>query len=423
MSSVLNAHSKNIAKIEDKRSSEGTVTTQAPSIESEIHLTQVKNWDTRKALALSLIHQKETPLSYIRSLLQRGNFEQARPLLEELKSQCDPSVPTALALVLFEETRLAFFESNWPLVIARAQEALDAGSPPANLIPLHQLRANAHFEMGSYTQACADIDDAQQMESVFPHAVSLLYVQTLKARVIARQTGIAEAQEFLDQIFLKHLAAGRNDLDLLLTCLRVQIDLKRLLAKDFSREAIGCFLLSDAIGDKLYCGLAELDFLSGRSLSRDEFAGKSSDLCARFKRIDRIVSDVHSAETPSISAATIRAQIENQAKPVAIPFPVEGSFGGWEIVHFRMGIHCSLESGKLTRLEPGSQLVRALKVIALGQPTKKEFFAQIWGRQAYAPRLHDTLITSLLHRLKKECGLVARIRDSKIETEKKVLLV
>ena len=423
MSSVLNAHSKKIAKLEDMRASEGTISTQTPSIETEIHLTQVKSWDTRKALALSIIHQKETPLSYIRSLLQRGNFEQAKPLIQELKTQCDPSVPTALALVLFEEARLAFFESCWPAVITRVQEALDAGSPPANLIPLYQLRANACFELGKHPQACADIDDAQQMESVFPHAVSLLYVQTLKARVIARQTGIAEAQEFLDQILLKHLTAGRCDLDLLLTYLRVQIDFKRLVSKDFSREAIACFLLSDAIGDKLYCGLAELDFLSGRCLSRDEFAEKSSELRARFRRIDRIVTDVQTAESPSTSAATIRAQIGNQARAGAVPFPVEGSFGSWEIVHFRLGIYCSLETGKLTRLGPESQLLRALKVIALGQPTKKEFFAQIWGRQAYAPRLHDTLITSLLHRLKKECGLVARIRESKIETEKKVLLV
>jgi len=430
MSSVTKKNAKLLIRLEDARASSGGFTSEDETVEKKIHETQVKNWDTRKALALGTIHQFEAPISYVRSLLQRGNFDRARSALEELSKA--EQEPVAIAPILFERTRLAFFESKWTEVIKTCSEALVNGAAPVTQLALFQLRANAHFELSDFLSASEDIREAEQLGELFPHAVSLLYVRTLKIRVLGRDRGPEVAGQSLEQLILDRISEGRMDLDLLLTCLRVEIDLKRLSGKPFAAESVACFQIADAIGDRLYSALAELDFYSGFVKSGSELNEVLSNSAKQFQRVKRMADEVQGLHSPSVSAKTISASLGLSSNESKILEKLkrqlqEDQFKRsvllWKRNSSAPELIIDLVAGSVFNFSDNNQVFQSLKAVSAEPLSKAQFFAALWGKQKFAPRLHDTLISGLLHRIKKETGIVVRVRDREVSCEHELLVI
>jgi hypothetical protein len=430
MSTVTKKNAKLLIRLEDARASSGGFTSEEETVEKKIHETQVKNWDTRKALALGTIHQVEAPISYVRSLLQRGNFDRARSFLEELgKTEHEP---VAIAQILFERTRLAFFESHWSSVIQICGEALSHGAPPATQLALFQLRANAHFELSDFLRASEDVREVEQLGELFPHAVSLLYAKTLKMRILARDRGPEIAGQSLERLILDRISEGRMDLDLLLTCLRVEIDLKRLSRKSFAAESVACFQIADAIGDRLYSALAELDFYSGYVKSGRELDEILPNSAKQFQRVKRMADEVQGIHSPSVSAKTITTSlglsIDNSKSLEKLKKQLQEdqfkrSILLWKRNSSAPELVINLGAGSVFNFSDSNQVFESLKAVSAEPLSKTLFFAALWGRQKFAPRLHDTLISGLLHRIKKETQIVVRVRGGEVSCEHELLVI
>lgn len=425
MKQALKKNVRTVVRLEDTRASTGSFVGGDVTVEKRIHEAQVKGWDTRRALALSAVHQSEAPLSYVRSLLQRGNLESARTALESLIED-EKNNSLERSQILFEKARLAFFESDWAGVIDSVGQSLSAGAPPVTQLALFQLRANAYFEMGQFQKASSDVEEAEQLGTLFPHAVSLLYVRTLKARIFGRDRGVRPALVFLEQLLRERMDQNKVDLDLLLTFLRVQIDLKRLALLPSVPESIACFMISDAIGDKLYCGLAELDYYVNFSASSRELRSLSASLKGRFLRVDHLLNEIDAiGSTSSVTGLSIHGALGKlDAGPMENAHgPQEDSFKQTVLILKKFGIVSDLEKSKVHCYAPDHQILQALLAISEGPLSKKEFFARLWGRQLYSPRLHDGLISSLVHRIKKETSIRIHVRDGQIEAQKSFLVI
>jgi len=428
MSDLARNSVEKIVKFEDQRASVGEFEGISPSIEKEIHEAQVAKWDTRRALAISSLNRKDVPLSFIRSMLQRGNFDQARAVIAEFKHELRSGEILSRCLVIFEEARLESYESNWSRAVKCATEALALGAPPATQLPLYQIRANAYFELGEFAKAARDIEEGEQLERVFPYAPSSLYLGTLHVKLIARDRGVPQAKNALHCLINKRIEVKKLDLDLLLTFLRVRIDLKRLSGETFWRESIACFLIADAIGDKLYAALAELDFIFSQTASLELLLNKTRSLSGAFLRISRICEELTGTSVCSTSIQTARAAMQF-SKPCALKYSewlTEGSFSEVLLVILDLGLVADLERGRILIRPPVSQALKALEVVGRADEngiSKKEFFAAIWGRQVYSPRLHDTLISSLLHRLKRDCNIEIRVENHRLHADRKLLIV
>lgn len=416
-----------LMKLEDARASEGVFVGADQSIEKEVHESQVVKWDTRRALAVSSLHKEEAPISFIRSLIQRGNLEAAKVAALELRGKIQEGDTHTLPLLAFEEVRIAIFESRWEEVTQKVSEALKLAVPPVTQLALFQMRASAYLELGNFAQASIDLEEAEQLSTLFPFATSVLYVRTLKVRVLARIRGVPQAQDLLNSIIKERIDSGKLDLDLLLTYLRVQIDLNRLSQRPFWKESIACFMLADAIGDKLYSALAEVDYISSQTSSLEEFLKKTESLGKSFLKISKIQEELSGKSAQSTSCLIIleslRENLGTDGKSSLSQLLSEGSFNQALLLLNDLGIVADLEKRQILAVPPQGQTSKALEAVSEKALSKKEFFAAIWGRQAYSPRLHDTLISSLIHRLKKDCGVIAHVEDGCIRVQKTLLVL
>jgi hypothetical protein len=413
-----------IMRLEDARASEGVFSSADQSIERQVHESQVVKWDTRRALAVASVHKNEAPLSFIRSLIQRGNFEAAKSSIQELRNQIDKTSSPVLALLAFEEVRIASFESQWEDLVLKTDLALRLALPPVSQLALFQMRANAHFELGNFGKASLDIDEVEQLSKLFPFAVSVLYARTLKVRVLARDRGIPQAQDLLNWILKDKMRVGKVDFDLLLTYLRVQIDLNRISKRSILKESVACFALADAIGDKLYVALAEFDFISGSSSSLDELLKKSVALGKNYQKIEKIRKELEEKIGQSTSSLTISQTVRKEKNLSELSSHLsESSFKQMILLFAELGIVADLEKSQITSIPAQGKISKALELLGNGPLSKKAFFAGIWGKQAYSPRLHDPLISNILYRLRKDSGLSVEMNDGVVELPKAIIVL
>jgi tetratricopeptide (TPR) repeat protein len=426
MNSSSAATFKKIIRFEDLRASTGAFAKDDQSPEKAIHEAQIRRWDTRQALAKSSLDRLQVPLSYIRSLLQRGNLEQARTALHELwTSESEPSLDVK-AQILFEETRLAFFEGQWNEVILTSDRAMQCNPAPVTQLALFQLRASAYFELGLFSDAARAIEESELLGKLFPYAISYFYTQIMKVRVVARDVGVKQAELLLNRIFEDAMKRGRLDLDLVLTYLRAKIDLNRLDRRSIAHESRACFYIADAIGDKLYSALAELDFQSAFAKDASELSRLVVSHRKQFQRVDQLVKGILGEEPRSITASTIGETLGNQ-KTLREHFQgeylQEDSFRSVCLLLNHHNLYIDLDGPVFHRLKPKGQSTKSLIALAPGIIAKSEFFRLIWGNQAYSPRLHDPLINSVVHRMRKEYGIEVQVRDGNIQTLKPVIVI
>jgi tetratricopeptide (TPR) repeat protein len=326
MAKLREKNASSIVRLEDARASQDQFEGHGLTLGRDVHETQIRRWNTRRALAISPLHREDAPL---------------------------------------------FFESNWSETIEKATRALSFNAPPVTQLALFQLRANAHFELGDFSRASSDVEEAIQLGSLYPYAVSLLYVRTLKVRILARDRGVDAAQESLNEILRERNLLKTLDLDLLLTFLRVQIDLNRLSNRSIERESLACYLLSDAIGDKLYAALAEFDYLSGRSSSILELLGQSEKLANSFSILRQMHHEMNEMAPQSTSCLTIVRSLGSQPKTPKSRLLAEDRFKKVVLCLSNFGIVADLEKNKIVAVPHQGKTMKAIEALLKCASDKK----------------------------------------------------
>ncbi len=420
-----------IAEAENVRASIG-ILPDLISPTSKVHHALVVESDYRKGFALGQMHKGDSPLTYARSLIQRGHLKDAKLFLSELTTIAGDD-HLSLSFIKFEQTRIAFFESDWHGTIQFGQKVSELKPPSATLLALFQLEANAHFELGHFEQAYLDLEKVEALGILFPHALSLLYAQMLSVRLLARQVGPESAERRLNQIMAAKLRDQKCDNDILFSYFRTKMDINRVKGVSALNESFACYLLSVAAGDKLYAGLALLDIYCEFGANPPELLLSRLELIKKeFTRVQYISDEMHSNDPMTVTGQTMKRQrqntfvnsshrlLKNNILTDALDEHLLERYTLLAPTHF---ILAQLKPQIFQYIAKKTQLLDALIVLSEGPISKEKFFNKMWGSQKYTPRLHDTLISSLLHRFKKDLKLSFRVDDQMVLCDKEIVVI
>lgn len=370
--------------------------------------------DAKKAEAIA-IHSQTHPIQILRTLIQRGHIDEARPLLEKIRSNIPSSESLAIIELLHEEARILGLNGEYSRALEICNETIKLNPPSVTLIALLQIRAFLFFELGEFKRSLSDVDMMESLARLFPHAPTLLYGRILAIKAMARLRGVSVARLETNRLWTN----TSHNADSVLTLLRLEIDLRRLEQKDVDDLALATHRIAEKMGDRLYSGWAFLDFyLSKNENSREQDQSHLTSILSEFSSIQNFWDNL---ENPGHQKSTTLKTILAHKPRHRNPWP---DFDFQEIVLSGKDLIVRL-SGDFVSVVPlprRKQLFKAVHHIIPGELTKSEFFAKQWGRCRYVPRLHDGLIRTLICRIRKEMGLRIGSRDGVLKMEPTLLI-
>ena len=431
------SHIRKILRLEDYRAAHGQLPPGDRSEESRIHDNQVQAWDLRRGMALCTLAPERVPLSHVRAQIQRGNLADANARLRLLiEERADEIV--SRAQLLFEEARIRSFEGDWPGAIQAVDRALELSPAPVTTLALRQIRANAQFEQGRFSAAEADLRMVDDLSELYPYATSVFYAQTLKIRIAARKVGPGAAARSLRDLLERHRRRVPLNLDILLTYCRVMLDIERLRGGETVDWATACYLIADALGDRLYAALALFDLSVSIHPPATRLADRYAEASVEFVRIRRMRDEFSGG--PGNLSETVRTILDAGRRRAmkttgtdTHPAPLTDAH--WERVlapdAFRKtllvlpgeGALADLSGPRCHSLRPESIFLRAIMSVRDSSPTKAAFFQRVWKIRSYVPDLHDSVISTLLHRLRTELNIGLRQKDLHVQCDREILVL
>jgi hypothetical protein len=396
---------------------------QAADTDHELLRAQFRDWDARRAEAILLSAEAPDPLLKLRTLLFRGRLQEAQAHLDSLPTHLDR---TAVAELLLERARLESYRGCWPGARELASAALPMSPKPISCLTLFQIRGLAAYELGDFRAAAEDLDRAESMGSLFPRAASGFYCGLLKIRLTARDRGPVPARKQLGEAWRRERDGGELNLDRAHALLRTELDLLRLEARPHFPAALASLLMAERMGERLYSALGQLELMCAATPATARRLEPSiAEGAAAFERVAALREELGAACGPATSTALAMRHYREHA-PGGDPARERELLDTSSRVRFLVlpahGIRVDLREGTVAALPCTDQQARALASLA-GAPVAKDlFFRALWGNQRYSPALHDPLIWTLAHRLRKATGLDVRIESASLSLPEALVL-
>lgn len=407
--------SKNVKKflqLETVHTSTGTLPVDQ-GVDVEAFRVRVENSDLRHAEALAQTSPEMDDFQKIRTLLRRGDLSGAQSLLENLAAFAENS--ETFVEIYLEQTRLAAFEARWDLALHISQQALALQPTGVSRMALHQVRALAFFELADFAKAQREVDLATSLTKLFPKGGLALYVEATQIKILIHQNQLPMAAQKLTRAWKQLIASSDLNADNVLTLLRVELELRRFEGKSYETLAFATWFFAQAIGDQLYADLAALDlyFLDPREDSA--WRQEIGFALERYERIRKIF-----AEASTIPLTSSAKSLIKQNRKVSVRASDAEKFDQVFLLHH--GLVFDKASLKVKKRALTGQMKNALTVLSRGPFTKEAFFRHLWGDQKFVFDLHDTVIRSLLHRLRKSMAVDVRTQELLIEVRGTLLV-
>ncbi len=345
---------------------------------------RVSGKDYRLAEAL-LLNGDNEPFQKIKTYLARGHLEKAREELAALDAQADASVVE----LNLEKARLAAYEGEWETCVSYCIEAIAQNPPGISLLTFLQIRALACYEVGHYPQTLRDLESMDSLKTLYPYSPVYHYSKPLRIRLSARTGNLDHAWSQLDLAWKEALQSEELNLDLLLTLLRTEIDLRLFANRDASAFALASFLVAEVLGDRLYAALAKVDLFRSGAGNRALFETLEQE-SREYMKVRKLI------QQHGLSLASIRHTVSDELLQARTLFFPEQRL----LVHLKpFQAHVLNEKERLT------QVISALR---MGPLTKEELFKKVWGLSKYVPHLHENTMDQSFSRIKKKYGLTLK---------------
>jgi tetratricopeptide (TPR) repeat protein len=371
-----------------------------------------------EALARSL---PGNDLELLKSLLARGTFGECAELITRLRSIEDAMLQIE---VLLQEARFEYLRGEW----MKSSQICDLierypDLPALTRMVMLQIRSNAYFEQGRFEESLSDFRKLESFESLFPHGQVPLYAHTnrvrLEARIYGLEKGRKETHKLWNQTMLK---IQTKNLDPVLTMLRSQIDLKRLSSQDYSREAMGCYRISKAMGDELYAALALFDLcLTQKALSHDLMA-EFKQACMMHPRVKKLHEEVFELGEPGFQTAKDMKHYWNQRTDLGKNVDTQNLETYSVIFMPELGLRVDLIAAKQEQCELQPRTMAILNLLKQGPIAKSDLFKKIWGLN-FSMEKHDSVIRTAISRAREQSGLVIECEGREVSLHPSVLFI
>jgi hypothetical protein len=413
---------------------------QASEADHHVYLSWMRECDARKSHALLFQQKKDQPVNdllKIRALLFRGQLDEAESIINRLADSGTSSEARMEALL--EKARLAAFQGDWEATQVLSASALDSGSLESlSYLSTLQVHALASFELGELLKALKSLEVAESLSAVFPFSISTLYASVLKARITARDQSVQSGLDLLRNIWSELRLSGRKPTpDYIHAIVFGTVDIlkfARSVGKDadaLEKMTLISFHMTEAMGEKLYSGLAAIDAaVCGPQEHRGWFFDRLNQSRQEFARISSLSQEVFGNSEPTSASAAVLRELREAIRSAASD---SGDSSGCAQPVSRQPLSLNyvvfseqqwafrLQPWLAVDLNPHPQILSAFKALRRGAVSKADFFARVWGNARYASRLHDSSIWYVLNRIKKLTGASYRTRNGVIEPNEGVM--
>lgn len=364
-------------------------------------------------------------LEQVRHLIAQSKYTEAMAIIDSEISQTDSSI--IKAEFLLEESRAQFYAGNFELSIRAVEKCLSQNPITTSLISALQQRVASAFELGDFRMAHRDLNDIYRFKKLFPHIPSIKYAEMFKIKILGRTNGTVAARLALQQLMVDRLKISeRLDLDLIHVYLRCRNELNRLDSTPELSTAIACLGVAQELSDDLYAAMDTLDvYVSLPLKKRNQLTLEVEASNARFQRSRALWNSILGAsdEAPSQTALSFRQiwtkEVGSTELETKYPNLLQPNLDALVLPSFHAVIH--LKSRKLVYQPSRGQLFRALSILANGPITREALFTSVWDLP-YEEHRHETVLRTLVSRLRKILNLEVEAKDGLISLVKTVVL-
>ena len=381
--------------------------------EATAYRARLRDSDARKAEAVAELYPDMDPLQRIRSYLLRGSLDLAREILMslEVSHQFREMAPEMAIEIYLEHTRLCAFEGKWILALQLSQTALELRPTGISSLTLRQIRAVAFMELCEFAKAQREIDSAISLARLFPRTGLSIFVAATQVKVLAFQGQSTEARSKLDRAWADLKQGSELNLDNTLTLLRAEIETLRSRGQPVATLSYAALTMARMTGDRLYEALSTLELFSSISKeAKQNWQPALNEAQESFARVRTLTEELSQDLEPTASARSILlskveegffrtpTQVDETKKVILLDREI--AIVGREL--------------KVENLKLSKQIKKALMAVSMGPVEKEEFFRAVWGEQKFVSELHDDVIRSLLHRIRKFHGIEILTLDREI---------
>ncbi len=373
-----------------------------------------------EAIARSL---PENDLELLKALLVRGTFDECATLFLKLQNQSIEDSQLNIE-VLTQEARFEYLRGEWEksIQICNILEK-HTDTPALTKTVIYQIRSNAYFELGMYSESFSDIKKLESFESLFPHGQVPLYAHANRVRLEARLYGVEKAKLSLMKLWENSLLKFQSkNLDPVLTLLRSQIDLKRISSSDFSKEALACYMISKSMGDELYSSLALFDLRLTHFWNSRLHDSELMDACNAHPRVKKLFDDVIlSKDRAGFQSARDMKNYLSQRQDFSLNSADLHSYSKIFLLNLSLIVDTSIGHQEKLEIQPRSLSI--LKALSDGCISKAELFTKIWGLKNYSIEKHDSVIRTAISRVREQTGLLIECEGQEVKLDPSVLII
>lgn len=363
--------------------------------------------------AIPLSHR--SPLQSARAMIARGNTCKAETLLKVAEKQNLES--DERCEVILQRTRLNTWKGSWDSVIQDASIVLgNENSSVLSRSAAFQLRANAWFECRHFTRADNDLRSLEKLTQLLPNGQIAFYGQLSRIKLTARLADINAAQSLFHAFWDRWVANLQSaNLDELLTCIRIALDLGRLDHKDTFNLAIASSVLSHALGDETYLGLAWIDvWATAHSCREPVIFSQLKTISESQPRVRKLLTEIRASSPEGVTetALNIRNYGNRYSTAPTWKLPNIGTIKG--LVCTRSWLAADLTRKRLHRLNVQPRIQKVIRILSAGPITKELLFQKAWGVSHFHPLRHDPIVRTALMRAREQAQIETISREDQI---------
>ena len=383
----------------------------------------VRGNSARSAEAM-VIQGKADPLLALRAYIYRGRLREASALADELVRVA--RTPIESAEILLEQARILALSAEWEECESVSGRALALPEiAPVSQLTLLQIRALARFEKHRMAEAVADLAQIDSLATIFPNSPSAFYAALLRARIIARDRDPRSGRAELERLWSGLLGNPNANLDRVHALIRADLDVGRLEGRACPMRLLASFRIAEITGEDLYVALGALEAAySGIGVLRAYFSPMLKAAARDFPRVRKLLAELEGSGEGTVSGAAIAsaARTPGEIDEAGLRRFVSALPKTGEIFLKSQGVLIHLSPFAIQPFAEHPQLRKAVAALEDGVAPLDIFFRQVWGRQKFSAHLHAGLISSLLYRLRKKTGLLARAASGSVWLENTLVI-
>ena len=267
---------------------------QVPSALHPVVRARVVEGNYKKAESLLWNEAIAVPdLQKVRTLLSRGKLEEAGRLIEKQVSK----ETLARSENQLEKARLLSFGGKWVGSIQLCTELLNSEQLAGiSRLTVFQIRANALFEVGEFHKSLRDIENAEPLLLIYPSAPSGFYLKILHVKVLLKLGETTAADYARNLLVSTSTQKAAISSDELLALFRLESYVARQKKLPFKNWAYCAYVLSKAMGDDLYAGLALVEWSLGQESMSQDALGMLEHYRRRFSRVESLFHEMKRPE-------------------------------------------------------------------------------------------------------------------------------